>query len=169
MGRPPVGGGRQPHPWHPSELSALWLISDPPIGAHPCNLGLRHGSRQRQDLVEAGGDLREGFRPCVLVLKAPRPHPVPSLEVLALHRRAPSLVPLSRRAWGVGKVGGGETGVSWDCGTREGLSPAHVALALPLGRVRTPLLRGNKVTNLLQPVPPPRAEFTRLHLLLMML
>ena len=126
MGRPPVGGGRQPHLWHPSELSALWLISDPPIGTHPCNLGLRHGSRQRQDLVEAGGDLREGFRPCVLVLKAPRPHPVPSLEVLALHRRAPSLVPLSRRAWGVGKVGGGETGVSWDCGTREGLSPAHV-------------------------------------------
>lgn len=59
----------------------------PLIGAHPCNLGLRHGSRQRQDLVEAGGDPRQGFRPCVLVLKAPRPHPVPSLEVLAIHRR----------------------------------------------------------------------------------
>lgn len=59
----------------------------PLIGTHPCNLGLRHGSLQRQDLVEAGGDPREGFRPCVLVLKAPRPHPVPLSEVLALHRR----------------------------------------------------------------------------------
>lgn len=33
---------------------------------------------------------------------------------------------LSRRAWGVGKVGGGETGVSWDCGTREGALPTHM-------------------------------------------
>lgn len=62
---------------------------------------------------------------------------------------------LPRRAWGVGRVGGGETRVSWDCRTREGGCPSPHALVLLLGRVRTPLLRGNKVTNLLQPVPLP--------------
>lgn len=51
---------------------------------------------------------------------------------------------------------------------RGGEAPSPHALALLLGWVRAPFLRGNKARSLSQPVAPPRTNFTRVDLLLIM-